>query len=77
MKIYILSILDLNNYGFGTKDVEVFKTREEAISRMLEDYKSKGGKSIDPKNNYPDYCDRYSYAYMESGYYWDIFEKEI
>lgn len=43
MKIYILTFVDLNNVGYNPKDVEVFKTREEAVKRMIDDYKSKGG----------------------------------
>lgn len=76
MKIYILTFLDINNYGFGTKDVEIFKTREEAVKRMVEDYKSKGCESLNSGDSLED-CDEYSYAYSEGGYYWDIFEKEI
>lgn len=76
-KIYILTFVDLNNVGYNPKDVEVFKTREAAVSRMVEDYKSKGGEDIGTEPDYLNYCDGYSYAYTEGGYYWDIFEKEI
>lgn len=77
MKIYILTFVDLNNVGYNPKGVEVFKTREEAVKRMVDAFKAKGGKNINTATMIDDNCDNYSYAYIFGEYYWDIFEKEI
>lgn len=77
MKIYILTFVDVNNVGYNPKYVEVFKTREEAVKRMIKDYIAKEGGTVNPERDYPNYCDGHSYAYIGFDYYWDIFEKEI
>ena len=38
MKIYILTIVDLQNVGFNPKDVEVFTDSTKANERMKELY---------------------------------------
>ena len=82
MKIYILTIVDLENVGFNPKDVEVFTDYTKANERMKELYLEQCKKYgiAEPFNEGAMGCD---YGYGEGSYayttdhYFDIFEKEI
>ena len=82
-KIYILTIVDLDGYGYNPKDVEVFPTEEMATERMRELY-LKDCKKWGIENPYDDdsdglmhqFCEG-AYAYIFGEHYYDIFEKEI
>ena len=83
MKIYVLSFLDLQHYGFGTKDVYVSRDRKELERRMRYDFiqKAKEELGITEEEAIAGYNDvqfsEGSYAYINNFYYWDIFEKEV
>lgn len=79
-KIFILTIVDLDNVGYQTKDVELFSNKETATERMrklyLEDCKHWGIKDpYDKDTLFHGFSDDYAYIFGES--YYDIFEKEI
>lgn len=80
MKIYILTIVDLQNVGFNPKDVEVFTDSTKANERMKELYLEQCERY---GHEHPFESDDISYGYGEGSYayttdhYFDIFEKEI
>lgn len=83
MKIYILTITDLRDYGYQCKDVEVFTDEPSATERMTELYLNAfkecyGDSDADPfEENVMDYQLTGRYAYVFGEYYFDIFEKEV
>lgn len=80
MKIYVLSFLDLQNYGFGTTDVTVSTNLKELNETMRKQYLDacEKHKIEDPfvHGNGHQFCED-AYAYVDQFYYWDIFEKEV
>ena len=80
MKIYTLAFCDIDYYGFGTKTITTFTNKENAISKMKEEYLEKCKKlgienpmvEDSSENQITD-----DYAYILMAYYWDIFETEI
>lgn len=80
MKIYVLVTVDLENYGFPAKRVDLFARKEDATSMMRKQYINacKKMKIGDPFTN--DSIDGQFtdiYAYIHGEYYWDIFEEEM
>lgn len=82
MEIYILATVNTNNYGFNTKDVEVYSSYDDAQRRMEELYreecKERGVEPVeydDIRGNATNYLDCW-YAYCH-GVYWDIFHRII
>jgi len=80
MKIYVLSIIDLENVGYSTKDVEVYTNKEEATESMRKQYlKTCEEWGIDDpyEDDNMDHSFTSNYAFIFGEHYWDIFEKEI
>ena len=79
-KIYILVVVDVNNVGYNAKDAIPFNTMEEAHDAMEKIYLDaceKAGIETPYEKGSMDYCIDWNYAYIFSGIYLDIFEKEI
>lgn len=82
-KIYILTINDLHNVGYQTKDIEVFTDKPSATERMKElfvkAFKEIYGEDEDPfdESNTIDHQFTGDFAFIFGEYYLDIFEKEI
>lgn len=79
MIIYILTIADYENYGYGTMNADVFFTKEEATEKMREQYLERCNewKITEPYNNSDSWSFTDDYAYISGEFYWDIFTKEI
>lgn len=81
-KIYILVEVDIQNYGFNSKDALIFTDIEKAKEKMremyLEAFKKYYGEDENPyaTNDY-DYEFGDTYCYVNGYYYLDIFEKNI
>jgi hypothetical protein len=81
MKIYVLTIVDLERVGFNPKDVEVYTDMDSAVASMRKQYleafeKWGNGKDPDAQDD-SDYQFTNHYAYIFGEHYWDIFEKEV
>lgn len=81
-KIYILVEVDVQNYGFNARSVQIFTDIDKAKEKMREMYlkafKQYYGDDEDPyaEDNY-DYQFGDTYCYLNGYYYLDIFAKNI
>lgn len=82
MKIYILTIVDLERVGFNPKDVEVFTDADKANERMKELYLEQCER-YGIKEPFNEDAMGFDYGYGEGSYayttdhYFDIFAKEV
>ena len=77
MYIYVLAKADYQNYGRGTKAVEVFLDKESAVEEMRKEYlKEWAALDLNFLSHKSFECTE-DYAYIEQCYYWDIFKKII
>ena len=81
MKLYIVTIVDVNGYGFNPSSVKVFTSEKEAKKFIWDEYSEKCVKArLSPfaENDIThQISDSVDYAYIADTYYWDLFEKEL
>ena len=83
MKLYIVTIMDINRYGYNPSSVKIFTNELEAkkfiwdsyiekcVEHHLSPFEEKGNEIMHQMN------DSVNYAYIADYYYWDLFEKEL
>lgn len=82
-KIFVLTEVDVQNYGYNAKSIYLFKNKEKAQNKLYELYikafKKYYGNEVNPleTSNNSEYQYENDYAYINGYYYLDIFEKEI
>lgn len=81
MKLYIVTIVDVNGYGFNPSSVKVFTSEKEAKKFIWDEYVEKCIKwHLSPFENNDithQISEGMEYAYIADTYYWDLFEKEL
>lgn len=87
MKVYVMTRMDINSYGYNPKSVEVSTDLNHLNEVMKAEYLAKakdyGLSEAVALDEEPDKCAvmfqfcENNYAYIEFDYYWDIFEAEV